>query len=585
MLTRAAISLTTLAAAAAAVSLLPRATVKIDPSTVGPVSLCFAPDTQWTPELEDRMTAVNNAIAEYLGVDPNNPFGDRYKLGSRWSGTQGSPRVITWSFVPDGLSITGASSVGDATSDSSLFATFDAKYARATWISRFQACFDRWQELTGITFTRVKSGANDWDDGGAWLASGSATRGDMRISMHPIDGSSNVLAYCYFPSTGDMVLDKNDAFGNSNFFNSSNSNIFLRNTVTHEMGHGLGLNHVCPINNTKLMEPFLSLAFDGPRHDDVRAVQRHYGDINEPDNTAAEAVDSGLLLAGASRTLGTIPNAAISNSSTLSIDANSEVDYHAFSTNQIVLATVTLTPVGLTYDNSTQASNGSCNSGSFFDSLAACDLAFDVRTGADALITTVNATGAGSPETFAGVLLSPPGSYLLKVYENNSPSESQLYSLTITNSAPCSVTATDNKLSYVALSWTNVPSATTYTIKRNVINSEVGATTIGTSATNSFNDLSAPDNKTNFYYVYATQFGTSRLVGFDSGFAKCTGDLNNDGQVNDADFVSFANAYNILDCADPAMPAGCPADFNASGIVDDIDFTLFVAAYDNLLCP
>jgi hypothetical protein len=33
------------------------------------------------------------------------------------------------------------------------------------------------------------------------------------------------------------------------------------------------------------------------------------------------------------------------------------------------------------------------------------------------------------------------------------------------------------------------------------------------------------------------------------------------------------------------MPAGCPADFNRDGNVDDADFVLFADAYDTLLCP
>ncbi|MBX3380023.1 MAG: hypothetical protein KF805_07995 [Phycisphaeraceae bacterium] len=65
----------------------------------------------------------------------------------------------------------------------------------------------------------------------------------------------------------------------------------------------------------------------------------------------------------------------------------------------------------------------------------------------------------------------------------------------------------------------------------------------------------------------------------------CPGDLNGDGLVEDADFVIFLNAYNILDCADPSMPVGCPADLNGDGFVDDADFVNFVAAYNELLCP
>jgi hypothetical protein len=65
----------------------------------------------------------------------------------------------------------------------------------------------------------------------------------------------------------------------------------------------------------------------------------------------------------------------------------------------------------------------------------------------------------------------------------------------------------------------------------------------------------------------------------------CTGDLNGDQQVDDSDFVIFAVAYNVLDCADGAMPPGCPADFNDDQFVDDSDFVLFASAYDALLCP
>lgn len=65
----------------------------------------------------------------------------------------------------------------------------------------------------------------------------------------------------------------------------------------------------------------------------------------------------------------------------------------------------------------------------------------------------------------------------------------------------------------------------------------------------------------------------------------CIGDLNGDNVVDDADFVIFASAYNILDCTDPLMPPGCPADLNNDGFVDDADFVLFAAAYNELLCP
>ncbi|MBX3388290.1 MAG: hypothetical protein KF691_02415 [Phycisphaeraceae bacterium] len=67
--------------------------------------------------------------------------------------------------------------------------------------------------------------------------------------------------------------------------------------------------------------------------------------------------------------------------------------------------------------------------------------------------------------------------------------------------------------------------------------------------------------------------------------ASCPGDINNDGFVDDTDFIFFVQAYNILDCADLSMPPGCPADFNHDGFVDDSDFLIFVVGYNELVCP
>lgn len=62
--------------------------------------------------------------------------------------------------------------------------------------------------------------------------------------------------------------------------------------------------------------------------------------------------------------------------------------------------------------------------------------------------------------------------------------------------------------------------------------------------------------------------------------AACLGDLNNDGFVDDGDFVLFAAAYDELVCS-----GACPADLNNDDFVDDADFVVFAAAYDALICP
>jgi len=75
------------------------------------------------------------------------------------------------------------------------------------------------------------------------------------------------------------------------------------------------------------------------------------------------------------------------------------------------------------------------------------------------------------------------------------------------------------------------------------------------------------------------------VITYITGPCPCPADFNGDTQVDDADFVIFANSYNLLDCTDPTMPAGCPADLNGDGFVDDTDFVEFVSAYNTLICP
>jgi len=99
------------------------------------------------------------------------------------------------------------------------------------------------------------------------------------------------------------------------------------------------------------------------------------------------------------------------------------------------------------------------------------------------------------------------------------------------------------------------------------------------------------DGALSLSYLYDLAGNARRVGTLDRGAyefgsqAPCPADLNGDGMVEDTDFVLFASAYNILDCADPAMSEGCPADLNDDGFVDDSDFVLFVAAYNELICP
>ncbi len=112
------------------------------------------------------------------------------------------------------------------------------------------------------------------------------------------------------------------------------------------------------------------------------------------------------------------------------------------------------------------------------------------------------------------------------------------------------------------------------------------------NAVSYFYNAGAGDGRPNSLGTQGAWVFQASLAGFSTTalFAiqvnpQCPADLNGDGQVDDADFVVFVEAYNILDCADPAMPAGCPADLNGDSLVADADFVVFVAAYNELVCP
>lgn len=65
----------------------------------------------------------------------------------------------------------------------------------------------------------------------------------------------------------------------------------------------------------------------------------------------------------------------------------------------------------------------------------------------------------------------------------------------------------------------------------------------------------------------------------------CAEDLTGDRIVTDADFVLFAQMYDVLECTAPEMPAGCKADLNGDGLVEDADFVIFARAYSDFACP
>lgn len=360
-------------------------------------AMCFQPGT-------------DDAVVQAFQRAQTLPFGLRFRQASRWSatatnastGSRGTPITLTYSFVPDGTTVPTLTS---ALGTSNLFAFLNGIYGTtATWQALYTGLFNRWAELIGVTYVLETA-----DDGAAINPSGTAApgilgvRGDLRLAGTALDGNSGVLAFNYFPSAGvggDMVIDTNDNF----YSNTGGNSLGLRNVLVHEHGHGLGMAHVCPVNQTKLMEPFVSFAFDGPQFDDIINGQRFYGDRREPNNTGATATS--LAAAG--------PTQSVTN---LSIDGTSDQDFFSFQVTTVpALLTVTAQPSGTSYLEGPQNSNGSCTAGTVFNATTVNPLLVEIRSGAAGatILATSDAVPAGTAAT-ANVAITTPGTYFVRV--------------------------------------------------------------------------------------------------------------------------------------------------------------------------
>ena len=240
----------------------------------------FAPGTP-----TDEMLRVMQAA--YGGTGTSSSFAPP---ASRWPGPIGSPTTLTWSFAQDG---SVPPPFGQSMSVSTLYSTLNAQFpSQAAWETRFQAMFDRWEELSGIDFERVIVNPDGSDDGASGTQPGQCNlRGDIRIFMRNLDGPFGLLAFANFPSGGgDITFDASEDWLNTPWTNVGG--IGFDRTIAHEIGHALGLTHVCPSDdNTKLMQPLAQPNYTalGPWHDDVRGIQSLYGDPLEPNDTLADS--------------------------------------------------------------------------------------------------------------------------------------------------------------------------------------------------------------------------------------------------------------------------------------------------------
>ena len=372
-----------------------------------------------------------------------------FQLGTRWSstatgstGSVGSPVKLTWSFAPNGTSVPQPHQ-----GTSSLITFLDTQFGagpggtdltKRPWYSSFSQSFDRWSQLSGATFTYEPN------DNGAQFQSSVGSigiRGDIRIAGENIDSAGNTLALTTPPDFGDILIDTSDG---SYFSAGAPSHLGFRNTIMYELGHSLGLLHVVSSTNDFLMEPNISLGFDGPQIDDILGVQSLYGDVYEKSNngqgndTAAHATPLGAIAIGGTKSIGTSPAAVAgrmpplvqpTDTDFISIDNSTDTDFYSFTTSGAARLSVMLTPQGGSYMQGPESGGQST-----FNAAAQSDLALAIySTDGTTQLALSNSAPAGQPEIRSNLALPAAGQYYVRV--TGAASTVQLYDLQLSIAA------------------------------------------------------------------------------------------------------------------------------------------------------
>jgi hypothetical protein len=365
-------------------------------------------------------------------VIAKNGFGWWFQVGGRWSqtatdagtGPTGNPCTLTYSYVPDGVFVPDA---GLGSGANTLNASMNGAFGGALWKTKIGETFARWDQIMGVTYVEVT------DDGAALHGNVGRNvapiRGDVRISMINMT-NGGVIAYNFFPNNGDMVLNSDFL---ASFANSSSNYRFLRNTVAHEHGHGFGLNHVDPTNNTKLMEAFLNTNFDHAQSDDIQGGQFLYGDHRENNDTNGTRSDIGTVANGQSVV-------------ELSTDKLADVDWYRILVPAGKTVTIGCIPVGSTY---LQGPQGGATSNR--NSLIVHDLRLRAYLADGAtLLGDANGAPAGSSETLANLV--PPMDNIVHILVNGNSGTSndiQRYNLMF-NLAPLNEAYAPNFISTIS---------------------------------------------------------------------------------------------------------------------------------------
>jgi serralysin len=525
------------------------------------ISLCFAPGTS--------LEYVNKVIRRL----PTQQMGVQFEIGARWTttttngntGSRGNPITLTYSFVPDGTALPNA--VGEPVSNCNINSVFNGVFpgGSATWKDKVRVALNQWAAFGGLTYTEVS-------DDGAALPGGNGRntapiRGDIRISGHFIDGANGILAYNYFPNTGDMVLDTGDT-ANFTFTSSAYPNYRLfRNTIAHEHGHGLGFNHSGPLDNSKLMEAFLNINFDGPQDDDIRGVQRNYGDRYENNDTSATANNLGIV------------NPAITVDN-LATDGSADVDWYQFPVlvgNQL---NVSLIPVGRSYNVGPQNTAGSP-----IDTLRINKLCLEVyASDRTTLLARLDTAPKGDPETLTGLSLAASGGTIyLRVYNSNTDltDNIQRYKLTIDGSIAATPTTVSGIVSLqsivnsvVPLTFEFRPQPSGTILSRSVTLDATGSYTLEGVPTGSYEVAIKGTRWLRETVALTVNQGSNTL-----NVALRGGDSNNSNTVDVSDLLALIARYNEVE-SEPGNNYSETLDFDNDRVNNISDLLILISNYN-----
>ena len=395
---------------------------------------CFA--SNLTAAQLERLMATYNALppGQFL---PGNAV-PQFNMGSVvWTGNglQGGgitarKAILTYSFPDDGVAWgSSPQSPNQLSADfANLFGAANVDKGREL----IRQSLTNWRRNAGLVYSEVVDSNIALDN----ITTRRSSLGDFRIGGIQQGLESGILAYNFYPSSGGDMTFNSDYFpaGAGGFSDSSNTYRYLRNTASHEHGHGLGLAHQVPCLGTKLMEPFANDGFEMVALDDRRGGQRAYGDRFAGNTLAATAKDFGNLSSPAVRS---VIEKELSTNGAYTPSNLSGADWFRFTLTTAQSVTFTVTPTGLTYPAADQA--GGCDPTvdpvPLVNALSAGNLAVALydTTGIN-LIRLADLNLNGGIETLAAGTLAP-GNYTVRVFDvgpNNITNQFvQTYDLTV----------------------------------------------------------------------------------------------------------------------------------------------------------